>query len=171
MRSKSADLPGRHRRSAILGRQRSPETAARPKPQNRVRRGLAPSRPDMCRFAFGAADYIAPRRRSCPAVSQRGGGVEGGQDLGDAQPAATLPTSTARAARRRPCASSLDCRLRALTLSPATGPHARFFPARARGLRRLHMSPRGIPARICPPKFACCLARRGCTSRSVQTSK
>jgi hypothetical protein len=45
-----------------------------------VRRDLAPSRLDMCRFAFAAADYIAPRRRrGCAAISQRGGGVEGGE--------------------------------------------------------------------------------------------
>ena len=175
MRSKSADLPGRRRRSAILGWQRSPETAARPKPQNRsiVRRGLAPSRSDTCRFAFAAADYIAPhRRRGCAAVSQQGGGVEGGEDLGNAQPA-------------QHCQPPLQGR-------PGGGlvPHLRivgygrwrylpppdrirvFCPACMRGAARAaHGTARNSGKNFVRRNSQVVVARRRCTSRSVQTSK
>ena len=175
MRSKSADLPGRRRRSAILGRQRSPETAARPKPQNRsiVRRGLAPFRPDTCRFAFAAADYIAPRRRrGCAAVSQRGGGVEGGEDLGDAQPA-------------QHCQPPLQGRLggglvphlwivgygRWRYLPPPD--RMRVFLPRlyARGGERCAWHRAEFRQKFVRRNSQVVVARRRCTSRSVQTSK
>ena len=159
MRSKSADLPGRRRRSAILGRQRSPETAARPKPQNRsiVRRGLAPSRPDMCRFVFAAADYIASRRRrGCAAVSQRGGGVEGGEDLGDAQPAQHCQPPL----KGRPGGGIVPhlwivgygrwCYL------PPPDRMRVFCPTRMRGAARAAHGTARNSAKICPPEFASC---------------